>query len=168
MSDNTPDRERINKAWEDAKKKASEESKRKNSITPVISRGELPPEQASKLLPEEMVYHFGYIDAVGGGCANASTAKQWILITNQRILFEAAVKDNSNPKIAFVHQSGSIPMPKVSYVGTSNIVTTEGCSQKTTSSLRINSSGGEITLAIPTKAEAQRIHGVIDAIISQN
>lgn len=133
----------------------------------VIQRNQIPAEQSAKLLPNETVYHFGYIDAAGGGCNNASTAKRWILITNQRILFEAAVKDNGNSQVSFANQSGSIPISKVSYVGTSNVVSTEGCSQKTTSTLRINSSGGEIILAIPTVQEAQRAHGVIDAIISQ-
>lgn len=133
----------------------------------VIERSQLPQAQLSKLLPEEVVHHFGYIDAKGGGCANTSAAKQWILVTNQRILFEAAVKEGSGSQQKFVHQSGSIPMSKVSYVGTSTSQTPEGCSQKKTTNLRINSSGGEIVLAIPTPEEAGRIQGVIDEIISE-
>ena len=128
-----------------------------------ISREKVPHEQVSKLMPDEKIYHFGYIDAKGGGCANASTAKQWILVTNQRILFVAAVQQG----IIFVHQSGSIPMQKVSYVGTASTQNSQGCTQVKTSNLRINSSGGEIILAIPTQEEADRIQGVIDAIISK-
>ena len=134
---------------------------------PVIERSQLPQEQSSKLLPEEIAHHFGYIDAKGGGCAKTSTAKQWILVTNQRILFEAAVKEGSGTQEKFVHQSGTIPMSKVSYVGTSTSQALEGCSQKKTTNLRINSSGGEIILAIPTQEEAGRIQGVVDGIISQ-
>jgi hypothetical protein len=134
----------------------------------VIKRSELPQEQILKLFSEEIVYHFGYIDVKGGGCANTSAAKQWILVTNQRILFEAAVRGSAGNQITFRHQSGSIPMSKVSYVGTSTAQTTEGCSQTRANHLRINSSGGEIILAIPTPEEASRIQGVIDAIISKN
>jgi hypothetical protein len=134
---------------------------------PVLERSQLPQEQAAKLLPEETVHHFGYIDAKGGGCATTSTAKQWILVTRQRILFEAAVKEGSGTQEKYVHQSGSIPMAKVSYVGTSTSQVAEGCSQKETTKLRINSSGGEIVLAIPTHEEAGRIQRVIDVIISE-
>lgn len=148
---------------------------------PMIERSQLPQEQSSKLFPSEIVRHFGYIDAKRGGCdlteditryfcEHTSTAKQWILVTDQRILFEAAVKEGSGTNEIFVHQSGSIPMAKVSYVGTSTTSQTQqGCSQETTNltKLRINSSGGEIVLAIPTQEEAGRIQGVIDAIISK-
>ena len=133
----------------------------------VIEPSQLPKEQASKLLPGETVHHFSFIDSKGGGCAKASTAKQWMLVTNQRILFEAAVKEGSGATEKFVHQSGTIPMAKVSFVGTANSTTQEGCSGKKTSSLRINSSGGEIVLAIPTPEEAGRIQGVIDEIVSK-
>lgn len=137
-----------------------------------MEKNELPAEVAAKLLPDETTYHFGYIDRKGGGCGQpTSTSKQWITVTNQRILFEAAVKDQAgfnNQVVKFVHQSGSIPIAKVSFVGTSSTQTQEGCSQVDVSTLRINSSGGEISLAIPTAAESSRIQSVIDEIISKN
>jgi hypothetical protein len=113
------------------------------------------------------VHDFGYIDATSGGCSSVSAAKQWILVTNQRIVFEAAVREGSGQQAKFVHQSGTIPIAKVSYVGTSTSEAQEGCSQRKVSSLRVNSSGGEIVLAIPTQEEAARLQGVIDAILSQ-
>ena len=130
---------------------------------PAIQPDELPSQQRSKLLEGESVYHFGYID-FKGGCAQASTAKQWILVTDKRILFEASVKEGPGASGKFLHQSGTIPMPKVSYVGMST--SKEGCSQKETNNLRINSSGGEIILAIPSQREAEKIQKVIDEVLA--
>jgi len=131
-----------------------------------MATDELPQEQAAKLLKGEIAYHFGYI-AAKGGCLSSSSANQWIMITNQRVLFEAAVKEGEGLGAKFVHQSGSIPMAKVSFVGTSHLETKEGCSQKKTTTLKINSSGGEVVLAVPSQEEAGRIQGVIDEIISE-
>lgn len=129
---------------------------------------QLPPELRSKFQPGEVVHHFAYIDAKGG-CAEGSTAKQWIAITDRRVLFEASVKDGDQSPTTFKHQTGSIPMSKVSYVGTATSAESEGCgcAMAHHSQLRINSSGGQIILAIPTKEEAERAKEVIDAIISQ-
>src|SRR4051794_15855411 len=67
-------------------------SKRGDAGTlPVLLRKELPIDLRDKPRPDEIIHHFGYIDTKGG-CANPSSAKQWILVTNKRILFEASVK----------------------------------------------------------------------------
>jgi hypothetical protein len=145
---------------------------------PIIRHEQIPEAIRGKLQQDETVHHFGYIDAEGGcgcslvhmgilgslfpGCAGLKRASQWLMVTNKRILFEASVKETSGGKEKFVLQTGSIPMSKVSYVGTATSSSKEG--SKTT--LRINSSGGEIILAIPTKEEAERAQGVIDEILS--
>jgi hypothetical protein len=130
----------------------------------IIQPMELPNDIRVKIQSGEIVYHFGYIDT-HGGCANQSTAKQWLLVTDRRILFEAMVKQGTGNTIRLVQQSGSIPTAKVSYVGTSTILH-QGCANVPVTFLVINSSGGEITLVIPTQKEAARFQGVIDAIIS--
>jgi hypothetical protein len=132
----------------------------------VIRREELPGDLRGKPNPDETIHHFGYIDAKGG-CANPSTAKQWILVTNKRILFEASVKEGTGATGKYVHQSGSIPMSKVSYVGTATTEEQQGCAQVKVRHLRISSGGGDIILAIPTKEEAQQAQEVIDGILSQ-
>lgn len=137
-----------------------------SNALPIIKPNELPEDVRQKLQHDENVHHFGYIDSQGG-CSNPSTAKQWLLITNRRILFEASVKQGTGNTAQFVHQSGSIPMAKVSYVGTSTSQQLQGCANVAATNLAINSSGGEIILAIPTKQEAERAQAVIDAIISQ-
>lgn len=144
-------------------------SKESLAIPTELSRNEIPEEHTAKLRPDELVHHFAYIDAVGGGCANpSSSAKQWILVTNQRIVFEASIKEGVRKGFKYVQQSGAIPLSKVSYVGAATSETSEGCSQTKTTSLRINSSGSEILLAIPTQQEAVRIQEVIDELISKS
>jgi hypothetical protein len=140
---------------------------RESRTLPIVKRTELPSDQRARLQEDETVHHFAFID-VKGGCANpSSSAKQWILITNRRILYEAAVQEGMGLQHKYVHQTGSIMMAKVSFVGTATTQGIEGCAQtQTTTLLRINSSGGEIFIAIPTKSEATRIQGVIDEILS--
>lgn len=55
-------------------------------------------------------------------------------------------------------------MQKVSFIGvaTENVQPGCNCSGTPVTHLRVNSSGGEIVLAIPTKEEAERIQGVVD------
>jgi len=133
---------------------------------PVIRLKQLPADLRGRPQADEIIHHFGYIDTKGG-CANSSRAKQWILVTNKRILFEASVKEGTGDAGQFVHESGSIPISKVSYVGTSTMQQQQGCSQVKVTTLRISSGGGNINLAIPTKREAERAQEVIDGILSQ-
>lgn len=90
------------------------------------------------------------------------------MITDQRIIFEAAVLQPGGLTNLFVHQSGSIPMGKVSYVGTSTQPQADscGCNTARVTTVRINSSGGEIVLAVPTQEEASSIQGVIEKSIA--
>jgi len=130
-----------------------------------LNRKKLPDDPRSKLREGEGVFHFGYID-VEGGCANPSSAKQWIMVTDKRIVYEATVKEGEGMSAKFNHQSGFIPMAKVSFVGTTTVQQPEGCTPTRTTLLTINSSGGQIRLAIPTRKEAARIQEVIDEILS--
>lgn len=133
---------------------------------PTMYPEELPGEVRARLQPGELVHHFTYID-VKGGCGSTSAARQWLLVTSQRILFEANVREGTGATAKYVHQSGSIPMPKVSYVGVASENQQQGCSATPVTHLRVNSSGGEIVLAIPTKEEAARIQSVIDSLLTQ-
>lgn len=134
---------------------------------PKLTAEQLPDDVRARLHPAELIHHFTFID-VKGGCGSTSTAKQWLLVTNQRILFEANVREGAGATAKYVHQSGSIPMPKVSYVGVATENVQQGCSATPVTHLRVNSSGGEIILAIPTKEEAGRIQGVVDTILAKN
>jgi hypothetical protein len=132
----------------------------------VIRPEQLPDDVRARLHPGELVHHFAFMD-VKGGCGTTSTAKQWLLVTDQRILFEANVREASGTIGKYSHQSGSIPMQKVSYVGVATENVQRGCSATPVTHLRVNSSGGEIILAIPTKEEAARIQGVVDSVLAK-
>lgn len=133
---------------------------------PTVTPKQLPEDVRVRLHAGELIHHFTFID-VKGGCGTTSKAKQWLLVTDQRILFEANVRETAGTTAKYVHQSGSIPMPKVSYVGVATEKVQRGCSNTPVTHLRVNSSGGEIILAIPTKEEAARIQGVVDAILTR-
>ena len=133
---------------------------------PTLAPEQLPDVVRARLHPSELIHHFTFID-VKGGCGSASTAKQWLLVTDQRILFEASVREGAGTSSKYVHQSGSIPMPKVSYVGVATENVQQGCSSTRVTHLRVNSSGGEIILAIPTNEEATRIQAVVDSILTK-
>lgn len=132
-----------------------------------ISRDQLPKEIVAKLFPTETVRYFGFVDHAGGGCAQQTKAKQFVLVTDQRILFEASVRKTDGRLLKYVNQSGSIPIKKVSLVGISTSESSDGCSFNKSTLLTINSSGGETIVAIPHEKEAARIQGVIDVIISR-
>lgn len=126
---------------------------------------ELPEAQRAKLQENEKPYHFSFISSKGG-CATASPASQWILVTDKRVLFEASVVEVSAASPGYVHQAGSIPIAKVSYVATATTNRGGGCAQVKVTRLRINSSGGAIDIAIPTQEEAERVRSVIEELLS--
>ncbi|MDD2715695.1 MAG: HEAT repeat domain-containing protein [Candidatus Wallbacteria bacterium] len=136
-------------------------------IPSAIERSQLPPEQSSKLLPEEIVLYFGCLDPDGGESSADTAARQWILVTDQRILFEALARVGSSNKEKFFQQPGSIQIAKVSYVGIPTSEVEEGCPQVGAAILLINSRGGQIALTIPTMEEAGCIQKVINGIISR-
>ena len=136
-------------------------------VLPTLSPEQLPEDVRKRLQKEERVYHFAFIDQKGG-CGSASTARHWLLVTDQRILFEAQVRSGFGSSAGYVHQSGSIPMSKVSYIGVATEQRGGGCSGRGSVSvhhLQVNSSGGEIVLVIPTKEEADRIQSVVESVL---
>lgn len=69
-------------------------------------------------------------------------------------------------KVSFLRQSGSIPIFKVAFVGVSTLEKSGGCSPRRGNMLRINSGGGEIEIAIPSRKEADRLQRTIDELVS--
>ncbi len=125
----------------------------------------IPEEYRGKLRAGENAYDFAYVDFKGGCGSMQSGVNRWILITDQRILYEASVRQPGQ-KVSFRRDSGSIPVAKVSFVGTSTVEHTEGCDNRRFHLLRINSGGGEVELVIPTAKEAKRLQQVIDDLVS--
>lgn len=144
----------------EAEDKPDARRKRRRSINDMV-----PDDLKHKLRKGEEVFDFAYID-LKGGCGSTQSANQWILITNERILYEATIRDQNGP-MGYTRTSGSMPTPRVSFVGTATAAKTAGCNRSKISLLKINSGGGEIELVIPSEQEASRLQGVIDQLISQ-
>src|SRR5690348_2856248 len=87
-------------------------------------------EHQERLMPGETAYHFAYIDTKGG-CGSTETAKKWVLVSNLRVMYEAAVKEGEGQTARYVRTSGSIPVSKISFIGTSSVNSTEGCNTTT-------------------------------------
>ena len=125
----------------------------------------IPEEHQAKLMENETAYHFAYIDKKGG-CFSAQAAKQWILISNLRVIYEAAVKEAGGATAKYASTSGSIPISKISFVGSST-TQESGCSGGEVHLLKINSGGGQIEIAIPSGEEAKRLQNIIERLISK-
>ena len=75
-------------------------------------------------------------------------------------MYEAMVRDN-NTTFRYLSDSGSIPVAKISYVGTSS-VQKQGCDQTKVVLLAIN----ETRIAIPTEKQAKRLQRIIDDVVN--
>jgi hypothetical protein len=115
------------------------------------------------LLENEVAYHFAFTDTKGG-CLSKKSAKSYVLISNNRVIYDASVKEGES----YVQSNGSIPINKVSFVGTSSAESKEGCSKVKIHLLKISSGGGTIELRVPTETEAKRLQRVISEVQSNN
>jgi hypothetical protein len=131
----------------------------------------IPPSHQNMLMHAENAYHFEWMDTQGG-CGTTQAAKQFILITDHRILYEASVKEGDGMNLKYVRTSGSIPISKVSYVGTSSkeagcASAQQGCNPQHAHLLRINSGGGNIEFPFFNEQKVKRVQRVIEELISR-
>ena len=90
----------------------------------------------------------------------------FIMISNKRILYEGTVVEKENNITKTEKNSGTIPLAKVSFVKTSSEQASGGCAGKSeTHILNVNSGGGNINIAIPTKEASVRAKVVIEKLI---
>lgn len=125
----------------------------------------LPGSHRQMLMAGENAYHFEWMDTKGG-CGSTKSAKQFIIVTDQRILYEASIKEGGRENLKYVRTSGSIPIVKVSYVGTATN-TKEGCNPHAVHRLRINSGGGSIEFPFFNEQKAKRVQRVIEELITR-
>jgi hypothetical protein len=111
----------------------------------------------------ERAFHFEWMDTKGG-CGTTQSAKQFMLITDQRVLYEAAIKEGEGLNLKYVRTSGSIPLSKISFVGTSSAE--EGCNPQQAHLLKVNSGGGNIEFPFFNEQKAKRVQRVIEELIS--
>lgn len=122
----------------------------------------LPEECRRELHEGESAVDFAFID-YKGGCLSRDEAKRWILVTDQRVRYEALVRNGGT----YVATSGSIPISKISYVGTSSSKRSTGCLAEVVHLLQVSSSGSQIEIAVPAEPTARRLHEAIDVLISR-
>lgn len=121
----------------------------------------IPGHLRKNLLENEVAYHFAFTSRKGG-CLSRKSAKSFVLISNNRVIYDASVKEDEK----YVQSNGSIPINKVSFVGTSSAESKEGCKKVKFYLLKISSGGGTIELVVPTEAEAKRLQKVISEVQS--
>lgn len=122
-----------------------------------ITQG-LPQELSEHLLPKEKVHYFSYI-IYKGGCLSESSQEDyyWIAITNKRMLYKAKVYEKENGTERRIEREGILPFTKISFVEVSDIQTKSGCSSTQHYELRVGTSGGTVSIPIPTKEKGQEI-----------
>jgi hypothetical protein len=124
-----------------------------------------------RLLPGEQAYHFEWMDTVGG-CNTTQTAKQFMLITDQRVLYETSIKEGEGTNLRYVRTSGSIPVSKIAFVGATSTAAgceqvQQGCNPKQAHLLRVNSGGGFIEIPFVSEEKAKRVQRVIEELVSE-
>lgn len=121
----------------------------------------------------EKAFHFEWMDTAGG-CGTTQSAKQFMLITDQRVLYEASIKEGEGANLKYVRTSGSIPISKISFVGTSSaeagcnqaMQAQQGCNAQQAHLLKVNSGGGNIEFPFLSEQKAKRVQRVIEELIS--
>jgi hypothetical protein len=113
----------------------------------------------------EDVLYFNYIDKKGG-CSSGRSAQQWIMVTTARVAYRAALENKVGSSRTFVESSGSILLPQISYVGTTKGNQNQGCASVASYELQINSSGGTISIAMPSEAHASQARQFIEAVLN--
>ena len=116
------------------------------------------------LMTGEKAFHFEWMDTTGG-CGTTQSAKQFMLITSQRVLYEATIKEGDGINRKAVRMSGSIPLSKISFVGTSS-AEAQGCNPQQAHLLKVNSGGGSIDFPFFSEQKAKRVQRVIEELIS--
>tara|TARA_B100000959_G_scaffold143183_1_gene150300 strand:+ start:648 stop:1301 length:654 start_codon:yes stop_codon:yes gene_type:complete len=138
-----------------------------------LENDELPANIKSQLINDEVVKHFEYIpiqkEAGCGSNGETESGNNFIMISDKRILYEATINQSDGDDSSFEQDSGTIPIDKVSFVKTTKTETKEGgCAGNSYSSLyilKVNSGGGQINIAIPTKEATDRAKSAIENLI---
>lgn len=128
---------------------------------PPITQTLAPQFQAILTGGEEALY-FCFLNSV----SDPKNVRQWIMVTNNRVVYEASIAEARGDTTVYVQSSGSILLTQISYVGTSERTETScGCSPTRIAVIAINSSGGSIKIAMPSEAEAKRLQQGLQTIL---
>jgi len=132
----------------------------------IVNRNALPNEVEKQLLPNEDVFYFSYISYKGGCWSSSSRAEHWIALTGKRALYKAKVTEGEK----IVEKEGVLPLEKISFIEVTKITDKEGCmgcNSKTNYALRLSTSGGTVSIPMPTKEKGDEIRNVFQHIIEE-
>ncbi len=127
----------------------------------VIGDKNLPKEIKEHLLEKEKVHYFSYI-VYKGGCLSSSSQENyyWIAISNKRLLYKAKVHEKEGSTERTIEREGILPFEKISFVEVTDIKSTSGCGSSQHYELRVGTSGGTVSIPIPTKDKGNEIRKV--------
>lgn len=138
-----------------------------------IITDKIPDTHRHLLLPGEIAYHFEWIDNQGG-CGTTKSSEKYILITDQRVLYETTVQEGEGRNLRYVRTSGSIPLSKISFVGThsskvgcnQSLQNNQGCFPRQMHLLKVSSGGNVIFFPFFSEQKVKRVQRVIEELIS--
>ncbi len=129
-----------------------------------ISNG-LPNELEQQLMSNEKVYYFSFITSTGGCSSSQPRQNYWLALTDKRVLYKTKVTELRGNTSHLVEKDGILPFDKVSFIEVSEGKTASGCSnQQKIFQLRISTSGGTVTIPIPTKEKGYEIRQVFSEL----
>jgi hypothetical protein len=124
-----------------------------------ISTG-LPSDVTSQLMSAEKVYYFTFI-AFKGGCGSTGQKENyWLALTDRRVMYKTKVSELKGKLENFVERDGDLPFDKISFIEVSEGQVSKGCSTGKVYQLRISTSGGTISIPIPTKEKGYEIRKI--------
>jgi len=132
----------------------------------LIRNSELPQDLANQLLPNEDVFYFSYISYKGGCFSSSSKNEHWIALTNKRVLYKARVSETDK----MIEKEGVLPIDKISFIEVTQVKENKGCGGCNSVeyfALRISTSGGTITLPVPTKEKGNEIRNTFQNVIEE-
>ena len=124
-----------------------------------ISTG-LPSDVTSQLMSAEKVYYFTFI-AFKGGCGSSGQKENyWLALTDRRVMYKTKVSELKGKLENFVERDGDLPFDKISFIEVSEGQVSKGCSTSKVYQLRLSTSGGTISIPIPTKEKGYEIRKI--------
>ena len=124
-----------------------------------ISTG-LTSDVTSQLMSAEKVYYFTFI-AFKGGCGSPGQKENyWLALTDRRVMYKTKVSELKGKLENFVERDGDLPFDKISFIEVSEGQVSKGCSTSKVYQLRLSTSGGTISIPIPTKEKGYEIRKI--------
>lgn len=108
----------------------------------------------------EKVYYFSFISMKGGCGSSGHKENHWIALTDKRVLYKTKVSEKKSGVDVFVLKEGILPFDKISFLEVTEGQQSNGCSRSKVFQLRISTSGGTVSIPVPTQEKCYEIRKV--------